>query len=384
MKTYALLTILLTAVLIGPPLAQGTTSALSYRKTTSVFEGKATCAYRVRVQDAGGQTMTFTLLPAAESATTGENGGEIRMLEPTAASTGIEEACEAYPDTSPTGTVTVPDDDHTFNVILQLHSHPDNNCSASGLARGRVRMHVPNPGALAPEAVTCDTNEGRGNVRSKRKRRARGATTGAVSEFVFEVINDGPGPTNDTTVTTTIPYNAVFVESATAGGQPCTIGTQAGPPAVHVINCDLGMLQPDDPVLFNLDVIPRQTGTFTTTVRVDAANNGPLHAGTDRVSTNVAQGVQRTLAVTAKARNGGDGSVNISPDGGAPTCTTPSGGNNTVQCFNFYDNNTTVTLTAKPGTGSSVVWEGACAGTVGNTCTLTMSSDRSTTVKFVK
>lgn len=181
-----------------------------------------------------------------------------------------------------------------------------------------------------------------------------------------------------------MPANAVWVESATMDGQPCSVAVAPGPPSLNVVECNLENLFSDDPVFIDVNVVPRRTGSFNTAITVDAENNGRLHSGTDTVSTNVAQGVTRTLSVTAKARNGGDGSVNISPAASTP-CTAPSGGNQTVQCFNFYDNNTSVTLTAKPGTGSSVVWEGACAGTAGNgPCTLTMSSDKSTTVRFVK
>ena len=367
----------------GLAVSEGSTLDLRYQKRTSLLEGKAVCSYNLRIQDAANQTLTFTLIPAPTNAL-GENGGEIKMVEPAVASTGQELACEAYLDTTATATVRVPDDDHTVKVTLQLHSHPDNDCHASGVARGKVRMHVPNPGTITQDELTCDSNESRGNVRSKRKRRARNARTGARTFFVWEVINDGPGAAESTTVTATLPANAVFVESATLAGIPCPVRRRAGPPAEHVVECEGGTLLPDERAELELHVIPRRTGSFTTTIAVDAANNGPIHSGTDSVGTDVAQGVRRILSVTAKARNGGDGSVNISPDDGVPQCTAPLNGNNTTQCLNTYDNNTSVTLTAKPGTGSSVVWEGACAGTTGNTCTLTRDSDKSATVRFKK
>lgn len=385
MKRTALPMAMLAAALIGPAVTEATVAEVSYRKTTSQFEGKAVCAFDLRVQDAAGETVTFTLRPAPENAS-GENGGEIRMLEPARASTGNEVACEAYPDTTAVGTTTVPDDDHTFRVILQLHSHPDDNCSAAGLARGNVRIHVPNPGAMVAGTQQCDTREDRGNVRPRRKKRPKPARTGRIEEFVWEVVNDGPGATTGTTAQVTMPQNMVFIESATADGSPCTVTQEPGPPAMNVIDCSLGNVFPDEAIPVQVNVVPRRTGSFESTIRTDAANNGPIHSGTDQFSTNTQQGTNRTLSVRAKARGNapGSGSVNISPDGGAPSCAV-DGTTRDQQCFNFYADGTTVTLTAKPSAGTSVVWEGACAGTTGNgPCTITMNTDKSATVRFNK
>lgn len=180
MQRPALFLATLAAVLLGPAVTEAATADLSYRKTTSVTEGKAVCVYNVRVQDAGGTNMTFTLLPAPENAS-GENGGEIRMLEPASASTGTEEACEAYPDTTATATAPVPDDDHTFTVVFQLHSHPDSSCSQAGLARGKVRMHVPNPARSrrdSSSATTMKTAEtfGRSGSGGRAARRRGGSS----------------------------------------------------------------------------------------------------------------------------------------------------------------------------------------------------------------
>jgi uncharacterized repeat protein (TIGR02543 family) len=54
-------------------------------------------------------------------------------------------------------------------------------------------------------------------------------------------------------------------------------------------------------------------------------------------------------------------------------------------CENTYPAGTVVTLTATPGAGELVQgWFGDCAGSTGNTCTLTMSSVKNAAVSFIK
>ena len=50
-------------------------------------------------------------------------------------------------------------------------------------------------------------------------------------------------------------------------------------------------------------------------------------------------------------------------------------------CTQQYDNGTNVQLTAAPGTGLTTSWGGDCAGTT-NTCSLTMSSDKTVSATF--
>ncbi|MBX3274433.1 MAG: InlB B-repeat-containing protein [Sandaracinaceae bacterium] len=52
-------------------------------------------------------------------------------------------------------------------------------------------------------------------------------------------------------------------------------------------------------------------------------------------------------------------------------------------CSASYSHGTSVTLTATPSSGNvTVAWDGACAGVTGNTCTLSMTSDRGVGVIF--
>lgn len=55
----------------------------------------------------------------------------------------------------------------------------------------------------------------------------------------------------------------------------------------------------------------------------------------------------------------------------------------TTSCNEAYASGTVVTLTASPDPGTTASWGGACAGTVGNTCVVTMSQARNATVAFV-
>ncbi|MDR2688419.1 MAG: trypsin-like peptidase domain-containing protein [Azoarcus sp.] len=83
---------------------------------------------------------------------------------------------------------------------------------------------------------------------------------------------------------------------------------------------------------------------------------------------NAVSATNRTLAVSLLGN--GDGKVSGSNIDCGSTCSAQ------------YSNNTSVTLTATPATGSSFVgWGGACSGT-GATCTLTMSADREVTAGF--
>ena len=75
--------------------------------------------------------------------------------------------------------------------------------------------------------------------------------------------------------------------------------------------------------------------------------------------------VKRTLTVSVT----GNGRVT----GGGFDCTTT--------CSRQYDNGTIVQLTATPGSGLTTTWGGDCSGTT-NTCSLTMSSDRTASATF--
>ncbi len=391
MRRYAWLAAI--GVCALPSLAHGQTQTAvkQYSMRTSIPEGKATCLFNVTVEDAAGEVLTFTLRPGAESATTGENGGEIRLREPIGtASAGHEDACDAWPDSPATAATPIDGARVTLPVVFQLHSHPDDNCQARGVARGNIRMTVDSAAAIITTGPTiCDVNEGRGNLRTGFRRRRGNITTGARERVTTDITNHGPGHSTNTTFTTTLPEPRAWIVSATVNSEPCSIGTIPGPPVQqHRIVCDLGDLPPDMSKRVDVVFVPRRTGSFETTLAVGADNNGVLFDPDRTVMTNVSQGVSRTLALTVKGRNGGGGTVNVNPAGGSTpaNCTHPDPGNaaaTKTQCLHFYDPNTAVTLTATPQAGSAVTWSGACSGT-GATCSLTMDGDKSVDARFTK
>ena len=73
------------------------------------------------------------------------------------------------------------------------------------------------------------------------------------------------------------------------------------------------------------------------------------------------------------------GSVSVSPPGSSCQQLSPG---TYIQCGEYaYPEDTVVTLTAVPDSGSRFVeWSGACAGTVGPVCTLTMTQAQGDTV----
>jgi hypothetical protein len=73
----------------------------------------------------------------------------------------------------------------------------------------------------------------------------------------------------------------------------------------------------------------------------------------------------------------GSGAVTSAPAG--ISCSSAGG-----DCLEAYTNGTLVTLTADPSgfLGLFIAWGGACAGTIGTTCNVTMSSAQSVTATF--
>jgi hypothetical protein len=81
----------------------------------------------------------------------------------------------------------------------------------------------------------------------------------------------------------------------------------------------------------------------------------------------------QTFDLTVTKAGSGDGTVTSSPTG--IDCGS--------DCTQVYVSATSVTLTANPNDGSSFkAWSGACTGT--DTCTVTMSEDRSVTATYSK
>jgi hypothetical protein len=388
MRQYAWLAVLSIGIFALPSLARGETLTLNYGGRTSRPEGHATCRVNVTVEDGDGAALRFRLEPAPVNPLTGENGGEIRLKTPVTASAGHEDACDTWRDDKPAAQLAIVGDLATHEVVFQLHSHPDDNCQASGNAKGKIRMTVDTPGAaITAGPAVCDSNQRRGNLRKRARHRKR-IKTGAPAEITVEVVNEGPGPSKGATLTMILPEQSAWIVSATAAGQPCTIGRIAGTPAKpqHNIVCDLGDLEHDESRLVDVVFVPRRLGPFDTTLAVGADNNGELFDPNSTERTDVSQGATRTLALTVKGRNGGGGTVNVNPAGGntPADCTHPdpaNAANKKTQCIHFYNPNTAVTLTATPQAGSTVTWSGACTGNAA-TCSLTMDSDKSVDAKF--
>jgi hypothetical protein len=60
----------------------------------------------------------------------------------------------------------------------------------------------------------------------------------------------------------------------------------------------------------------------------------------------------------------------------------PSGISCGETCTNSFNEGATVTLTANPASDETVIWGGACEGTTGNSCSVTMSEARTVSVAF--
>ncbi len=75
--------------------------------------------------------------------------------------------------------------------------------------------------------------------------------------------------------------------------------------------------------------------------------------------------------------------LNVSRTGDGAVTSNPAGINCGSECSASYEHGTSVILTAIPNTGCELTgWSGACSGTSGNTCTVTMNSDRSVSASF--
>ena len=387
MKRSLRLAALAALLLLVPALAGADSVRLNYRKTTSAPEGKGTCVFTVRVQGAAGSVLGFTLFPGEPETPGGENGGEIRLREPIRlVSAGHENACDVWNDNRPTGSKTIRTADEEHAVVFQVHSHPDTpgGCSQSGVAFGSIRMSIPEApvGTITRSASTCDTDEAHGNLFMNLQNVLRNTRTGRRVLVDVPITNHGPGHLNGGTFSAELPFAAAWLESATVDGNPCTVTVLDATPAINHVTCNLGFVPHDDNRRFNMTLIPRRTGLFTTTFAVEGTNNGTLFDDVQTVNTNVQQGVTRTLALTVKGRNGGGGTVNINPPG--TTCTHPDPANpgaTKTQCFEFYADGASVTLTAKPQSGSGVTWSGACTGNA-LTCTLTMNADKTVEARF--
>jgi hypothetical protein len=73
----------------------------------------------------------------------------------------------------------------------------------------------------------CDRNQRRGNLWIEPSHRAS-IKTGARAKITVEVVNEGPGRSKAATFSMILPEQSAWIVSATAAGQPCTIGTIAG------------------------------------------------------------------------------------------------------------------------------------------------------------
>jgi len=75
--------------------------------------------------------------------------------------------------------------------------------------------------------------------------------------------------------------------------------------------------------------------------------------------------------------------LNVSVSGSGSITSSPAGISCGSNCSTSFNSGTTVTLTATAGTDSSFAgWNGGCAGTSGNVCTLVLDKDHSTMARF--
>ena len=104
---------------------------------------------------------------------------------------------------------------------------------------------------------------------------------------------------------------------------------------------------------------------------VISERNGEL-TSQDSVQINVAKAIQNYVLTVSPATNG---NVTSSPSG------IDCGAN--ADCIESFVEGTSVTLTATPDTGYEVGdWTGACSGTIGSTCTLDMSAEKTVGISF--
>lgn len=118
--------------------------------------------------------------------------------------------------------------------------------------------------------------------------------------------------------------------------------------------------------------------TFTGWSGMSGTSSCTVIPATCTVSMNAAQNVTAMFASQSPVRltvsTSGTGSGTVTPSSTGTSC-----GSN---CWSYMPG-TSVTLRAEPANNSEFTgWFGACAGTSGNTCTVTLSVDTSVTAKF--
>jgi hypothetical protein len=364
----------------APEYAESGGITIPYSTPTSAPHGVATCMTTVKISGVAGDTVTVRVTPAPASGS-GENGGEIQITGPRGlhrASDGHENAtpapCDVFPDGNPTDTKTFSRRSKSlFPLSFLVHSHPDADCLAAGVATGTIRLSSPTlaNSAFSAGPVACDNDESNANLLAEVIRFATGVRTDRPGSLGVEIVNHGPGIAQDPAFVADFPQHVAILD-ARANGEACPVTLTKTDPPLRRVRCPLEMQFEGDNDFVNIDFGARQDGSFVTTMRGTTGNDGVLTQPTT-VRTNVQQGSDATLYVSAKSSNNGTGSVSISPAGAVgtanPSVSTPDGQNTEVTVDNYYSSTTSVTLTANPGPGATVRWSGACSGVAATTMT---------------
>jgi uncharacterized repeat protein (TIGR01451 family) len=187
-------------------------------------------------------------------------------------------------------------------------------------------------------------------------------TVGNNLTYAMVVTNNGPTVATGVNATDTLPIGVTFVSAASTHGT-CT---QSG----GNVSCNLGTLTSSSRVTITIVVTTTTVGVISNTAAVAGNEQDPNTSNNTATATTTVSPPSSTLTV-AKAGTG-SGTVLSSPAG--VDCGTA--------CSASYNNGTAVQLTATPAARSVFASWAGCDSVVGDSCTVTMNTNRTVTVTF--
>jgi uncharacterized repeat protein (TIGR01451 family) len=190
--------------------------------------------------------------------------------------------------------------------------------------------------------------------------------------YTTSVSNYGPQDATNVVLTDTLPSTVNFT-SVTSNQGTCT-------EAQLVVTCDMSTLVSGDSLVATITVVPTATGSITNTADATASEND---ANTGNNIASISTRVDPMWTLTVNFTGNGTGTVTMvsaqgSPlpyPGGVVTCTST--------CSLTLPTGTQVQFTPSPDANMGFGgWTGACSGSIGSQCNVSMFSDQTAIVEF--